>query len=89
MGERRRRQLLGNSASTEVTNSFDLGFVLGEFGYVLTMNTFYFFSEYFRRKRQRVAFLLIRGDGWKIWQRRNDRIETATMCKGVWHTFWL
>jgi hypothetical protein len=31
-----------------------------------------------------------RCDGWKIWQKRNDRIETATMCKGVWHNLlWL
>jgi hypothetical protein len=32
MGERRSWQLLGNSASTEVINNFDLGFVLGELG---------------------------------------------------------
>jgi len=52
---------------------------------------FLFLSEYFRRERSESGFSADkRCDGWKIWQRRDDRIETATMCKGVWHNLlWL
>jgi transposase len=52
---------------------------------------FLFLSEYFRREHSESGFSADkRCDGWKIWQRRDDRIETATMCKGVWHNLlWL
>jgi transposase len=47
---------------------------------------FLFLKEYFRREHSESGFSADkRCDGWKIWQRRVDRIETATMCKGVWH----
>jgi|WetSurMetagenome_2_1015567.scaffolds.fasta_scaffold19009_6 transposase len=47
---------------------------------------FLFLKEYFRREHSESGFSADkRCDGWKIWQRRDDRIETATMCKGVWH----
>jgi transposase len=47
---------------------------------------FLFLKEYFRREHSESGFSADkRCDGWKIWQRRIDRIETATMCKGVWH----
>ena len=47
---------------------------------------FLFLKEYFRREHSECGFSADkRCDGWKIWQRRIDRIETATMCKGVWH----
>ena len=52
---------------------------------------FLFLREYFRRENSESGFSADkRCDGWKIWQRRDDRIETATMCKGVWHNLlWL
>ena len=52
---------------------------------------FLFLSEYFRREHSESGFSADkRCDGWKIWQRRVDRIETATLCKGVWHNLlWL
>ena len=57
----------------------------------LISDPFLFLSEYFRRERSESGFSADkRCDGWKIWQRRGDRIETATMCKGVWHNLlWL
>ena len=57
----------------------------------LISDPFLFLSEYFRREHSESGFSADkRCDGWKIWQRRGDRIETATMCKGVWHNLlWL
>lgn len=57
----------------------------------LISDPFLFLSEYFRREHSESGFSADkRCDGWKIWQRRDDRIETATMCKGVWHNLlWL
>ena len=51
----------------------------------------FFLSEYFRRENSESGFSADkRCDGWKIWQRREERIETATMCKGLWHNLlWL
>lgn len=52
---------------------------------------FLFLGEYFRREHSESGFSADkRCCGWKIWQRKDDRIETATMCKGVWHNLlWL
>ena len=52
---------------------------------------FLFLKEYFRREHSESGFSADkRCDGWKIWQRRDERIETATMFKGVWHNLlWL
>jgi transposase len=51
---------------------------------------FLFLREYFRREYSESGFSADkRFSGWKIWQRRDDRIETATMCKGVWHNLLL
>lgn len=52
---------------------------------------FLFLGEYFRREHSESGFSADkRCDGWKIWQRRDDRIGTATMCKGIWHNLlWL
>jgi transposase len=52
---------------------------------------FLFLGEYFRREHSESGFSADkRCCGWKIWQRRDDRIHTATMCKGVWHNLlWL
>lgn len=47
---------------------------------------FLFLKEYFRRELSESGFSADkRFCGWKIWQHRGDRIETATICKGVWH----
>jgi len=50
-----------------------------------------FLSEYFRRENSGSGFSADkRCCGWKIWQRIEERIETATMCKGLWHNLlWL
>jgi transposase len=50
-----------------------------------------FLHEYFRREHSESGFSADkRCDGWKIWQRREDRIQTATILKGVWHNLlWL
>lgn len=52
---------------------------------------FLFLGEYFRRERSESGFSADkRCDGWKIWERREDRIQTATLLKGVWHNLlWL
>ena len=52
---------------------------------------FLFLWEYFRREHSESGFSADkRFNGWKIWERRDDRIQTATMCKGVWHNLiWL
>ena len=52
---------------------------------------FLFLHEYFRREHSESGFSADkRFNGWKIWERRDDRIQTATMCKGVWHNLiWL
>ena len=50
-----------------------------------------FLKEYFRREHSESGFSADkRFNGWKIWERRDERIQTATMCKGVWHNLiWL
>jgi len=52
---------------------------------------FLFLGEYFRREHSESGFWADkRCCGWKIWQRRDDRIETATMFKGEWpNLLWL
>ena len=47
---------------------------------------FLFLHEYFRREHSESGFSADkRCCGWKIWEKREERIQTATMCKGVWH----
>jgi transposase len=47
---------------------------------------FLFLGEYFRREHSESGFSSDkRNNGWKIWQKREDRIHTATMLKGLWH----
>lgn len=52
---------------------------------------FLFLKEYFRREHSESGFSADkRCDGWKIWQKREDRIHTATLLKGSWHNLlWL
>ena len=57
----------------------------------LMLDPFLFLSEYFRRELSESGFSVDkRCCGWKIWQKRDERIQTATMCKGLWHNLlWL
>jgi transposase len=50
-----------------------------------------FLREYFRRENSESGFSADkRCCGWKIWQRIEERIQTATLCKGLWHNLlWL
>jgi transposase len=50
-----------------------------------------FLCEYFRRECFESGFSADkRCCGWKIWRRLEVRIQTATMCKGLWHNLlWL
>lgn len=43
-------------------------------------------GEYYRRNNSESGFSADkRLSGWKVWQKREDRIDTAIMCKGLWH----
>ncbi len=45
-----------------------------------------FLHEYYRRENSESQFSADkRTTGWRIQQRRADRIRTAAMCKGTWH----
>ncbi|MBX8631380.1 MAG: ISNCY family transposase [Thermoplasmata archaeon YP2-bin.285] len=48
-----------------------------------------FLSEYYRRENSESQFSADkRTTGWRIQQRREDRIRTAAMCKGTWHNLF-
>lgn len=52
----------------------------------LMLDPFTFLSEYYKRENSESGFSADkRFDGWKIGQRLDDRIDTAVMCKGLWH----
>lgn len=56
----------------------------------LISDPFSFLKEYYRRENSESGFSADkRCDGWKVWQRLDDRIDTAVMCKGVWHNLLL
>lgn len=43
-------------------------------------------KEYFKRNGSESGFSVDKGlCGRNVWQRRDDRIDTSLMCKGVWH----
>jgi len=45
-----------------------------------------YLGEYYKRENSESGFSGDkRSNGWKIWQRRDDRISTSLMCKGLWH----
>ena len=53
-------------------------------------NTFSHLKEYYKRNKSESGFSSDkRMCGWKIWQRREERIDTALLCKGVWHNLML
>lgn len=48
------------------------------------------FQEYYRRNNSESGFSTDkRTCGWKVWQKRYDRIDTALLCKGLWHNLLL
>ncbi|MEM5793314.1 MAG: ISNCY family transposase, partial [Candidatus Aenigmatarchaeota archaeon] len=53
-------------------------------------NTFSHLNEYYKRNNSESWFSVDkRMCGWKVWQKREDRIETALLCKGIWHNLFL
>ena len=53
-------------------------------------STFQHLAEYYRRNNSESGFSVDkRTSGWKVWQKREDRIDTALLCKGVWHDLML
>ncbi|HDD46358.1 MAG TPA: ISNCY family transposase [Candidatus Aenigmarchaeota archaeon] len=56
----------------------------------LVSNPFSFLKEYYRRNNSESGFSVDKKlCGWKVWQRRSDRIGTALLCRGVWHNLML
>jgi transposase len=53
-------------------------------------NIFSYLSEYYKRNNSESGISTDkRTCGWKIWQRRPDRIHTAVMCTNIWHNLML
>lgn len=53
-------------------------------------NSMAFLKEYYRRESSESSFAADKkSNGWQVWQRREDRVATAVMCKGVWHNLLL
>ena len=49
-----------------------------------------FLKEYYKRNNSESGFSMDkRLCGWKVWQRREDRISVALMCRGLWHNLFL
>ena len=53
-------------------------------------DVFHHLKEYYKRNNSESGFNVDKGlCGRKIFQRREDRIGTALMCKGIWHNLML
>ncbi|MBI4176184.1 MAG: ISNCY family transposase [Candidatus Aenigmarchaeota archaeon] len=53
-------------------------------------DTFGHMAEYYLRNNSESGFSVDkRASGWKVWQIREERIDTAIMCKGLWHDLML
>ena len=52
---------------------------------LLVYDTVKFLRNYFRRENSESGFAADKSNDWKVWQRRDDRIRTSVMCKGLWH----
>ena len=51
---------------------------------------FSYLQEYYKRNNSEAGFSVDkRICGWKIWQKKEDRIETSLLCKGIWHNLFL
>jgi transposase len=57
----------------------------------LILDSFGFLRQYYRWEFSESGFSADkRCCEWKIWQIREERIQTATMCKGLWHNLlWI
>ncbi len=56
----------------------------------LMYNTVEFLRNYYKRESSESGFSADKkSNGWEVWQRRNDRIRTSVMCKGLWHNLLL
>jgi transposase len=56
----------------------------------LMENSMDFLKEYYRRENSESGFASDKkSNGWQVWQKRDDRIATSVMCKGVWHNLLL
>lgn len=52
-------------------------------------NTFAYLEEYYKRENSESGFSQDkRWFGWKVEQRREDRIETAITCSNIWHNLF-
>ena len=49
-------------------------------------NTFHYFEEYYKRENSEAADKKL--FGWGIAQRREDRIDSALFCTGLWHNLF-
>jgi transposase len=53
-------------------------------------DTISYLAEYFRRNNSEAGFSVDkRMCGWKIWEKRPDRIHTSIMCINIWHNLML
>ncbi len=53
-------------------------------------NSMTFLKEYYRRESSESGFASDKkSNGWQVWQKRDDRIATSVMCKGLWHNLLL
>lgn len=53
---------------------------------LIVYDTMSYLREYYRRENSESGFSEDkRSNGWKVWQKRDDRIRTSLMCKGLWH----
>ena len=51
---------------------------------------FSYLSEYYQRNNSESGFSVDkRMCGWKVWQKREERIDTCLLCKGIWHNMML
>ncbi len=56
----------------------------------LMENSMAFLKEYYRRESSESGFSSDKkSNGWQVWQKRDDRIVTSIMCKGIWHNLLL
>jgi Transposase len=52
-------------------------------------NTFHYLKEYYKRENSEAGFSADkRLFGWEIAQRREDRIDSALFCTGLWHNLF-
>ena len=52
-------------------------------------DTIPYMMEYYRRNHSEAGFSADkRGFGWKVGQKREDRINTATVCTALWHNLF-